>query len=95
MDTRSAAEIDNLEVVAYLLQMGLSQKYLDLKSLFEDALRYFPSLTRERMLACVDQLASVLQESNYESFKSAPEFYSSKELKTKKRLWQELLDPGL
>lgn len=95
MDTRSADEIEDLEVVAYLLQMARSEKYFDLKPMFEDALRYFSQLSRERMLACVDKLASVLQEADYDEFKSIPQRYTRQELALKKRLRQDLLDPGL
>lgn len=96
MAHRPAEEIGDIEVVAHLFALARSEKYRQLKPMFEQALVDFPQISRERMLRCCDQLGSRLIESDYQDMGAeAKRKLTKRQLEEKKQMRQELLEPGL
>ncbi|AXH59630.1 hypothetical protein [Pseudomonas amygdali] len=96
MAQRAAEDIEDIEVVAHLFALARSERYRQLKPMFEQALLDYPQISRERMLSCCDQLGTRLVDSDYQGMNS--EFtrkLTKKQLAEKKQLRQELLEPGL
>ncbi|WP_122530851.1 hypothetical protein [Pseudomonas viridiflava] len=96
MAQRAAEDISDMEVVAHLFVLARSERYRQLKPMFEQALLDFPQLTRERMLSCCDQLGTRLVESDYQGMGAeAKRKLTKRQLEEKKQSRQELLEPGL
>ena len=96
MAQREASDIDDIEVVAHLFQMARSERYRQLKPMFEQALLDFPQISRERMLRCCDLLGTRLVEADFQGMGAElKRRLTKKQLAEKKQLRQELLEPGL
>jgi hypothetical protein len=96
MARQAADQISDIEVVAHLFALARTERYRQLKPMFEQALVDFPQLSRERMLDCCDQLARMMHKSDYDSQYSSPiGKLRSSQVQYLRELRQELLEPGL